>query len=102
MKAFKDEHGNTWIATAAEEATPRHHGKWYLVFHPEGDPGAVYEVPEIRWQTRATAERTLQTMADFELRRRINSAQLRHGGEPVTHEEAEHKAPRIRTNVNAG
>lgn len=102
MRVFKDENGNAWVATAAEEATPRHHGRWYLVFHPEHDATNVYDVPEIRWQTAATAKRTLDTMAEFELRRRINTAQLRHRAEPVRLEVAENKAPRERTNINAG
>jgi hypothetical protein len=102
MKVFKDEFGNSWVAKAVEEETPRHHGRWYLVFHPEHDPAKTYDVPTIRWQTQATAARTLETISDFELRRRVNSAQLQQAAEPVGHQEAEHKAPRVQTNVNAG
>lgn len=102
MRVFKDEHGNAWVASAAEEATPRHHGRWYLVFHPEQDAASVYAVPEIRWQTSATAKRTLQTMAEFELRRRVNTAQLRQEADPLGYAEAENKAPRAKTNINAG
>jgi hypothetical protein len=102
MKVFKDEFGNSWVAKAIEETTPRHHGRWYLVFHPEHDPGRVYDVPTVRWQTQATAARTLATISDFELRRRVNSAQLQQAAEPAGHREAEHKAPRVQTNVNSG
>jgi hypothetical protein len=102
MKVFKDELGNSWVAKAIEEATPRHHGKWYLVFHPEHDPAQLYDVPTIRWQTEATAARTLETISDFELRRRVKSAQLQNSAGPVTHDEAEYKAPRVQTNVNSG
>ncbi|MGQ0814394.1 MAG: hypothetical protein ACT4O1_07995 [Gemmatimonadota bacterium] len=77
MKAFSDDNGQNWVATALEEDTPRHHGTWYLVFHPQSDPARVYPVPEIRWQTAPTAARTLTTMSDFELRRRLKSAILR-------------------------
>jgi hypothetical protein len=33
--------------------------------------------PEIRWQTRETAERTLASMSLFELRRRLKVARAR-------------------------
>jgi hypothetical protein len=77
MKVFQDEAGASWVAGAREEITPRHHGRWYLVFHAEGADDSVMSVPEVRWQTRATAERTLLTMSDFELRRRLHSARER-------------------------
>ena len=72
MKPFQDEAGHTWVASAREEDTPRHHGRWYLVVHPDTEPGRVLPMPEVRWQTRATAERTLTTMSEFELRRRLH------------------------------
>lgn len=77
MRSFKDENGRVWIATALEEETPRHHGRWYLVFHPEGQPDAVRPVPEVRWKTRASAERTVRTMSETELRRRLRAARER-------------------------
>ncbi|MGQ0562631.1 MAG: hypothetical protein ACT443_12245 [Gemmatimonadota bacterium] len=83
MKRFSDENGQSWVATARQEDTPRHHGTWYLVFHREDDAQRVYPVPEVRWQTPATAARTLRTMSDFELRRRLNSARLRFEHAPV-------------------
>ncbi len=71
MKTFTDDQGREWVATAREEATPRHHGRWYLVLHPAGRDEDVLTVPEVRWQTEATARRTLETMSEFELRRRL-------------------------------
>lgn len=71
MRKFVDAQGNAWVATAVEEDTPRHHGRWYLIFHPEADDTRVLPVPEVRWQNRPTAERTLRTMSLFELRRRL-------------------------------
>jgi hypothetical protein len=73
MRSFVDAQGDAWLATAVEEDTPRHHGRWYLIFHPEGDETRMIPVPEVRWQNRPTAERTLQTMSVFELRRRLQS-----------------------------
>jgi hypothetical protein len=88
MKEFADGSGSRWVASAREEQTPRHHGRWFLVFHPAGDDGAPLSMPEVRWQTRATAARTLQTMSDFELRRRLQvvreRALLEAGASPVT------------------
>lgn len=79
MRQFEDGDGKTWVARAIEETTtPRHHGRWYLVFQPFDAPTQTYPVPEIRWQTAATAVRTLKTMSEFELRRRLGSAVLRH------------------------
>lgn len=102
MKTFTDETGISWTAGAREEDTPRHHTRWYLVF--EGPDGAVFPTPEVRWQTRATAERTLRTMSDFELRRRLHivreRALLEHGASPE--EGAPPESYRERTSANAG
>lgn len=79
MRTFLDDTGREWVATAREENTPRHHGRWYMVFHPLDDPSAELPVPEVRWQTAQSAERTLRTMAEFELVRRLISARARAG-----------------------
>lgn len=79
MRSFTDEGGQVWVASAREELTPRHHGRWYLVFRPEGDEGPGFPMPEVRWQNAETAERTLQTMGQGELRRRLNIVRLRAG-----------------------
>lgn len=77
MRSITDEQGRTWIASAREEVTPRHHGRWYMVFHLD-EPGAPdLPVPEIRWQTVESAERTIQSMSEFEVRRRLHAASAR-------------------------
>jgi hypothetical protein len=81
MRNFLDDQGREWTATAREEMTPRHHGRWHLAFHPASDPAALMPLPEIRWQTRQSAERTLRTMAEFELVRRLLAARARTGSE---------------------
>lgn len=78
MITFKADDGREWTATALEEDTPRHHGRWYLVLHPSDSSETVLALPEVRWKTRATAERTLRTMSNFELRRRLRIATGRH------------------------
>ncbi|HSJ08786.1 MAG TPA: hypothetical protein VK928_02705 [Longimicrobiales bacterium] len=104
MKQFSDAQGDLWTASAREEDTARHHGRWYLVFHPVDDDSRLMPMHEVRWQTRATAERTLKTMSDFELRRRLHllleRAQIEHGASPV--DGAQPASVRERTNVNAG
>ena len=49
-----------------------------MVFHREGDGSQRLPLYEVRWQTHATAERTLRTMSEVELRRRLKSAVARH------------------------
>ena len=78
MKTFQNDAGERWVATAEREDTERHHGAWFMVFHRELDSSDRVPVGEVRWQTSATAERTLKTMSDFELRRRLQSALERH------------------------
>lgn len=86
MRTFSDETGASWVASAREENTPRHHGRWYLVFHRDGDSELLL-MPEVRWQTAATAARTLRTMSEFELLRRLHivreRALLEHGASPA-------------------
>ncbi len=79
MRDFTDEQGGLWTATAIEENTPRHHGRWYLEFHPAGGEVPRLSVPEVRWQTAASARRTLATMSLFELRRKLDGARRRGG-----------------------
>lgn|SRR5690606_35898936 len=101
MRSFTDEQGRTWVASVREEQTPRHHQRWYLVFELDGN---VLPMPEVRWQTRDTAERTIRTMSQFELRRRahivLERALREHGASPVTGSSA--TDARERTSVNAG
>lgn len=80
MKTFRAENGEAWVASAEREETERHHGIWFMVFHREGDSSERLPLFDVRWQTRATAERTLLTMSDFELRRRLKSAVARQAG----------------------
>jgi hypothetical protein len=82
MRIFTADDGTEWVATAREEATPRHHGRWYLLFHPKDDDSITWPMPEVRWQTFQSAERTLATMSVFELRRRLATVLARAPVEP--------------------
>ncbi len=79
MRDFTDEQGGVWTATAIEEETPRHHGRWVLFFHPRGAETPRLPAPEVRWQSRPEAERTLGTMSLFELRRKLANVKGRGG-----------------------
>lgn len=87
MRRFKDPRGREWVATVREEVTPRHHGRWYLVLEPADGKGPALPMPEVRWQSPETAERTLRTMGEHELQRRAGWLVARaHGparGEPA-------------------
>lgn len=75
MRSFIDGSGREWIVTAREEETPRHHGRWYLIFHPADKAvGQELPLPEVHWQTRETAERTILSLSAVELRRRLRVA----------------------------
>ena len=80
MRSFTDSAGQAWVADAREEQTPRHHTRFFLVFRKEGESDLEHPMPEVRWQTLATAERTIQSMSVFELRKRLGTASKRHGG----------------------
>lgn len=78
MRSFMDQEGRGWIATAREEETPRHHGRWHFVFHTDALPTNLeLALPEVRWQSRETAERTILTMSENELLRRLAVARAR-------------------------
>ena len=77
MRTFTDENGQTWVAEAREQRSPRHHGRWYLVFRAlEGSE--EYPMTEVRWQTRASAQRIIDTASDFELNRRLKNVRARY------------------------
>ena len=75
MRGFTDDDGAAWTAEAREEQTPRHHGRWFLVFRSGNEE---YEMPEVRWQTQPSAQRILTTASEFELRRRLKNVRARN------------------------
>lgn len=99
MREFTDEQGRHWIARAIEEDTPRHHGRWYLVFHPADVETPLLPAPEVRWQTQASAARTIDSMSLFELRRRLAGLERRAGMPAPSGEEG---SPWIARTINAG
>lgn len=75
MREFKDEAGKTWVAQLQERPGDDYKGRFLLVIAPEGEsPRDGFPVDDVRWNSVKTAERTLETMSDKELRRRLRIA----------------------------
>ena len=79
MKKFVDDGGTLWEASVAEATGGDYKGRFYLTMREEDGDGAPIALPEIRWNSLRTAERTLHTMSDVELRRRLRTAVGREG-----------------------
>ncbi|MBH16028.1 MAG: hypothetical protein CME30_01935 [Gemmatimonadetes bacterium] len=78
MRQFLDQDGNSWIATAKEEPSVDYKGRYYMYLHEEDQQGGQgYKLLDIRWNGKEVAKRTLQTMSDVELRRRLRTARGR-------------------------
>lgn len=83
MRTFQDESGRGWVAGVGHRPGVDYQGRYFFVFHPEGAAGAEgsgggeLALPEIRWNSERTARRTLETMSEVELRRRLRSARGR-------------------------
>ena len=83
MREFLDEDGQPWLATIQTEGGLDYKGCHYLYLVPqgEGEEGG-YGLEDVRWNSRGTAARTLSTMSEVELRRRLRSARGRGRGSP--------------------
>lgn len=75
MKRFLDERGEPWVASVARDEGDDYKGRFYLALQdPRSPEGARVELADVRWNSRRTGERTVATMSDVELRRRLRSA----------------------------
>jgi hypothetical protein len=84
MRSFQDESGRTWIASVRERPGHDYKGRYSFVFALEGDDGGEpIELADVRWNSLKTAERTLATTSDVELRRRLRSARGRASSRAV-------------------
>ncbi len=75
MREFTDAAGRVWVGTVRERPGPDYKGRYYLYLwsREKGEEEGVALV-DVRWNSLETAERTLATMSDVELRRRLRSA----------------------------
>ena len=84
MRRFRDHEGNAWVATVAREEGGDYKGRFYFVVDGEGGhEGRRVSLTDVRWNSSRTAERTLSTMSEVELRRRLRSALARASGAAV-------------------
>lgn len=85
MRKFEDDAGRTWVADVRERPGPDYKGRYYFAMTPEdGGEADVVPLVDVRWNSERTARRTLETMSDVELRRRLRSARGRHRGESAS------------------
>ncbi|MDT8370290.1 MAG: hypothetical protein RQ745_13870 [Longimicrobiales bacterium] len=76
MREFEDLDGVRWETGVSERESPDYKGRFHLTMRSEAT-GEVVELTDVRWNSRRTAERTLDTMSVVELRRRLRSARGR-------------------------
>jgi hypothetical protein len=77
VREFSDEQGQRWEADIEGRGGIDYQGRFHLVFHPAEGGGDRVSLRDVRWNSEHTARRTLETMSDVELRRRLRSARGR-------------------------
>lgn len=78
MREFADENGQVWVGTIEEERGSDYKGRFYFVFREGAESeGNLVSLTDVRWNSERTAERTLRTMSEVELRRRLRAARGR-------------------------
>lgn len=85
-REFQDEQGVTWLAGVRERPGLDFKGRFYFVATPKDGTsrpdGREVWLGDVRWNSEATARRTLRTMSGVELRRRLREARARISGRP--------------------
>ena len=80
MREFQDESGIIWVASVEERPGGDYKGRFGFRIATKGGTGAGdLSLTEVRWNSPKTAERTLATMSEGELRRRLKIALGRKG-----------------------
>ena len=80
MREFEDEAGSVWLASIRERAGDDYKGRFGFQVKPKDGHGEEgFSVEELRWNSPWTAQRTLSTMAEKELRRLLKIARGRRG-----------------------
>jgi len=84
MRSFEDRKGRRWRATVKQRDELDYKGRFYFHLEPVGERvGEGVALEDIRWNSEHTARRTLETMSETELRRRLRQAVGRDRG-PVS------------------
>lgn len=79
MRTFQDVNGRTWVASVTERPGHDYKGRYHLTMVPESgesDERGI-DLLDVRWNTERTARRSLETMSEVELRRRLRQAKGR-------------------------
>lgn len=76
MRQFQDHEGGEWVADVAKREGLDYKGRYFLIMRP-ADGEEEVKLTDVRWNSERTARRTLKTMSDVELRRRLRSARGR-------------------------
>ena len=75
MREFADGAGAGWVASVRERFGGDYKGRYCFTLTPMGlEEEEPVCLVDICWNSRETAERTLGTMSESELRRRLRSA----------------------------
>ena len=73
MREFTNEAGEAWTASVRERSGTDYKGRYFLwLEREEGGEGVALQ--DVRWNSETTARRTLSTLSEVELRRRLRSA----------------------------
>jgi hypothetical protein len=80
MRLFRDESGSNWVAAVRERPGRDYKGRYYFFIRPEtGREDDGVALLDVRWNSERSARRTLNTMSEVELLRRLRSARGRGG-----------------------
>ena len=72
-----------WHASVLEEPGTDYKGRLFLVFSPRDAASApAVRLEDVRWNSERAARRSLETMSEVELRRRLRSAVGRNVSAP--------------------
>jgi hypothetical protein len=75
MREFEDEVGRRWVAGVGGRDGRDYKGRYFFTVRAaEGSEGPEAALGDVRWNSERTARRTLETMSDVELRRRLRQA----------------------------
>lgn len=77
MRVFVDSEGGRWSVGVGERPGLDYKGRYRFEARLESDPGTVVALDDVRWNSEATARRTLETMSEVELGRRLRWARGR-------------------------
>jgi len=79
VRDFTDAQGRDWHASVLEEPGADYKGRLYLSLAPRDGGGDAVKLDDVRWNSERAARRSLETMSEVELRRRLRSALGRSG-----------------------